>query len=347
MYSIRGAITANNTKTSIQDQAKILFDTIISSNNIPSNSIDCVFVSTTNDLTAASAASGIRLSSLYNNNIALFSSIEPDICDSLCCCIRLLVQAGGQLSSNTPKQHIYLNGAKILRPDIARVGIALDGPSGAGKSTIAKVLSQRLGIPYLDTGAMYRAFVLKLINTGAYKQNVNDVDTVTIDKAFETTRIEFGKQKPDSVYLDGVDVSSQIRTPQISQAASFISANGIVRQKMLKLQQDIIKQTTSCILDGRDIGTVVMPDADYKFFITASLEQRAERRVEQLQKSGQIVDYQNIKLDIQKRDHNDQNREFAPLKQAEDAVLIDTTDQSENQTIQNIIDIIMGRKSTN
>ena len=354
MYSIRGAITAQNTQQSIVQQTQKLYETIISTNSITNQRIDCVFVSTTKDLTAAYAAKGIRQSKLYDNNTALLSLLEPEIDNSLNACIRLLVQVDGEW--HTGIQHIYLDKAKILRPDIAHINIALDGPAGAGKSTIAKILAKKLGVSYLDTGAMYRALALKLIQQKTYldtksnqtqeltfdpslaqSQLQNAAAQAHIDQILSTTQIEFGSgDKQGVIYLDGVDVSSQIREQSISIAASTISANPSIRTAMVALQQQIASQT-SCVLDGRDIGTVVLPNADYKFFITASVDERANRRLQQIQNAGGRAALQQVKQDIMQRDHNDTTRKASPLQQASDALLLDTTSQTVEQTIQTLL----------
>ena len=191
------------------------------------------------------------------------------------------------------------------------IRIALDGPSGSGKSTIAKALSSKLNILYLDTGAMYRATALKAI-----KCNID------------------GTQH---TFLDGEDVSSKIREPHVSMMASNISSLKAVRLKMVDMQREIAK-STSCVLDGRDIGSYVLPNADYKFYITASVEVRANRRYKELLEKGHQVDFEELKKEIEQRDYNDKHRDFAPLTQAEDAVLIDTSDMS----IEEVCNTVLG-----
>ena len=201
------------------------------------------------------------------------------------------------------------------------IRIALDGPSGSGKSTIAKHLSKKLDILYLDTGAMYRATALKAI-----KENVDRLDAEKVALFINDIDIKIkyidGAQH---TYLDGEDVSEKIREPHVSMAASDISSLRCVRLKMVEMQREIANKT-SCILDGRDIGSYVLPNADYKFFITASVEVRANRRFIELTQKGHNVDYNQLKAEIEQRDYNDRNRDFAPLVQAKDAVVIDTSD---------------------
>lgn len=207
------------------------------------------------------------------------------------------------------------------------IRIAVDGPSGAGKSTIAKAVAQRLGIDYIDTGAMYRAIGYKMLKEGI---NVDDLEG--IQRLLDTTEIDFSK---GDIILDGQVINDLIRTPEISKQASSCSAVGIVREKLVDLQQKM-GRAKSVVMDGRDIGTVVFPDAEYKFFITASPEERAKRRYNELIEKGQKVNYDQVLADITDRDHNDSTREITPLRKAEDAIEVDTT----NMTIEEVIEYI-------
>jgi cytidylate kinase len=210
--------------------------------------------------------------------------------------------------------------------------IAIDGPSGAGKSTVARLLSKELGFEYIDTGAMYRALAYK-----AYKQNI-DINETNIAELLETTNITYYDNK---VFLDGENVEDLIRNEVISKAASKISSLKIVREKMVEIQRNIAKNK-NVVLEGRDIGTIVFPDAEHKFFITASLEERAKRRYEQLKLNNIEADYTNVINDMMKRDENDSTRKFSPLKPAEDAILIDTTNMDLNEVTKTIAQHIGG-----
>ena len=194
--------------------------------------------------------------------------------------------------------------------------IAVDGPSGAGKSTIAKAIAKKLNIDYIDTGAMYRAVGYKML-----KKGVALTDLEGLEKMLETTEIDFSE---GNIYLDGEIVNDYIRTPEISKQASDCSAIGMVRKKLVDLQQKM-GEAKSVIMDGRDIGTVVFPDAEFKFFITASAEERARRRYEELIAKGQDVTLEQVLTDLNTRDHNDSTREITPLRKADDAVEVDTT----------------------
>lgn len=213
--------------------------------------------------------------------------------------------------------------------------IALDGPSGSGKSTIAKRLSKELNVLYLDTGAMYRATALKALSLGIDTFDIQGVSTFIDDIDLEIKYID-GAQH---TYLDGVDVSEKIREPHVSMAASNISSLKCVRLKMVDMQRKIASKM-SCILDGRDIGSFVLPDADYKFYVTASVEVRADRRFKELTLKGHKIDYDLLKMEIQQRDNNDKNRDFAPLKKADDAIEIDTSFMTIEQVVNKVMSYI-------
>lgn len=195
--------------------------------------------------------------------------------------------------------------------------IALDGPAGSGKSTVAKILAKQLGIEYLDTGAMYRAVTLY------FSKKAIDIESSTaVEAALKSIQIDFEGGK---VLLNGDDVSEAIRLPEIAAKVSAVSAIKIVREAMVA-QQQCMASKKSIVMDGRDIGTVVLPDTAYKFYLTASIDARAKRRFEEMQAKGLHVSFDEIRDDIQRRDAYDMGREESPLRQADDAVLIDTTD---------------------
>lgn len=208
--------------------------------------------------------------------------------------------------------------------------IAIDGPSGAGKSTVAKTVAKVLGIEYIDTGAMYRAIGLKMLRLG-----IPFVEDEALLKMLEETDIDFADGK---VFLDGEDVSGLIRTNEISKAASDCSAFKSVRVKLVEIQQGLGKKK-SIIMEGRDICTVVLTDAEFKYFLTASAEERARRRYKELAEKDPSVDYDDILRQINERDYNDSHREVDPLRQAEDAILIDSSDMS----IDEVVDFIVKR----
>lgn len=219
------------------------------------------------------------------------------------------------------------------------INIAIDGPSGAGKSTIAKKAAAKLGYIYIDTGAMYRTVGLYLnrlgINIKAEKEKViNSLSGINIDIKYEN-----GEQH---IFLNGEDVSSLIRTPEISMAASDSGTVLEIREKMTHLQRNLAKNN-NCIMDGRDIGTFVLPDADVKIFLTADVRVRAERRYRELTEKGEQVKFEDVLSDMVLRDKNDSMREFMPLKKADDAILIDTSDLSLDESVDAVIKCIGDR----
>lgn len=215
------------------------------------------------------------------------------------------------------------------------IRIALDGPSGSGKSTIAKRLSAKLNILYLDTGAMYRATALKAISLGIDTLDESGVLTFIDNINLEIKYID-GTQH---TFLDGEDVSERIREPHVSMAASNISSLKCVRLKMVDMQRKIASEM-SCVLDGRDIGSYVLPNADYKFYITASVDVRADRRFKELSLKGHKVDFTQLKQEIEQRDYNDKTRDFAPLTKAVDAIEIDTSFMNVEQVISKVLSYI-------
>lgn len=216
-----------------------------------------------------------------------------------------------------------------------KITIALDGPSGSGKSTVAKELSKKLNILYLDTGAMYRATAVKAISLGIDTLDDKGVETFIHNIDLKIKYVD-GAQR---TFLDGVDVSEKIREPHVSMAASNISSLKSVRLKMVEMQRKIASEV-SCVLDGRDIGSFVLPDAEYKFYVTATVAVRAKRRFDELKAKGHDVDYNQLEQEIEQRDYNDKHRDFAPLVKANDAVEIDTSEMSVNEVVGKILSYI-------
>lgn len=216
--------------------------------------------------------------------------------------------------------------------------IAIDGPAGAGKSTIAKLIAKQLGLVYIDTGAMYRAVGLK-----AKRNNIACSEQEKIEEMLKNTEVELKNENgATAVYLDGENVSTEIRLPEISRMASDISAVPVVRYAMVEMQRSMANKTDT-ILDGRDIGTFVLPNADVKIFLTASVEERAERRYKELIARGENVKREDVRSDIEKRDYNDSHRALAPLKKADDATEVDTTGMTINQVCEKIISLVRNK----
>ncbi len=201
------------------------------------------------------------------------------------------------------------------------ISIAIDGPGGAGKSTIAKRLAKELGFYYVDTGAIYRTVAYFLDLLGVSTRDVDGVERY-IDEL--TISLEYDEEGAQHVIMNGMDVSEDIRSPEISMKASEVSAHAVVRDMLLDMQRDMAKKH-NVVMDGRDIGTVVLPRAQVKIFLTASVEVRAERRYQELCAKGKNEPYAQVLKELQKRDYQDSHREIAPLKQAKDAVVVDTS----------------------
>ncbi|HRX42978.1 MAG TPA: (d)CMP kinase [Clostridia bacterium] len=209
--------------------------------------------------------------------------------------------------------------------------VAIDGPAGAGKSTAAKQLSAMLGAIYLDTGAMYRTVALAAIRRG-----IDTSDEKALEEMLDQISIEIKfSDQGQVILLDGEEVNDYIRTPEVSLGASKVAVFPPVRHRMVEMQRDIASKNT-VVMDGRDIGTYVLKDARYKFFLTATVEMRAKRRYEEQKAKGMEADIEEIKRDIRFRDENDSSRAMAPLKQAEDAILIDTTNQSIDEMVEDM-----------
>ncbi len=212
--------------------------------------------------------------------------------------------------------------------------IAIDGPAGSGKSTISKEIAKELGIVYLDTGAMYRIFTLKLL-----KEGVSFEDRKRIGELLNNLDINI---ECDKFYLDGKDVSEEIRKPDVSENVSRVSAIGEIREKMVELQREFSK-SKNIILDGRDIGTVVFPEADLKIFLVADANERARRRYNELKEKEENISLETIYENILKRDRMDSDREVAPLKKAKDAIEVDTTDKNIDEVKKEILDIYFNK----
>lgn len=217
------------------------------------------------------------------------------------------------------------------------INIAIDGPAGAGKSTVAKRIAEIMHLTYVDTGAMYRALGLKAVRNGIDPGDAETVATMLPDTTVTFIKIN-GEQH---VVLDGEDVNEFIRTEEISHAASVISTLPEVRQKLVDLQREIARSTDT-VMDGRDIGTVVLPNTPYKFYVTASAEVRAKRRFIEYQQKGILGDmtYEDVLNEVKTRDERDMNREFSPLRPAENAVIIDTSEMSIDEAVDAVIEDI-------
>jgi len=221
------------------------------------------------------------------------------------------------------------------------IAVAIDGPAGAGKSSVAKAVGKQLGLLYVDTGALYRTVGLAALRKGVDPSSKAEVEALLKEISVE---MDFSETSGQVVLLNGEDVTCLIRTPEVSMTASDISALPIVREYLLGLQRNIAK-TKNVIMDGRDIGTVVLPDAQVKIFLTASPESRAERRYKELVEKGEKTTVKDVLRDVIKRDYNDTNRKAAPLRPAEDSVLVDTTNLDFDGSVETVAKIIRERIS--
>lgn len=319
MTIIRGATSLHeDAEDEIKSSVKELLDEIFAKNHLRKEQVKAFIFSLTTDIHAYHPAKAARESGY--DFAPLFTATEPEIKGGLKLCIRLMLLIEADLSA--PK-HVYQRGAKTLRKDITDIlNIALDGPAGSGKSTVAKILAKDYNILYLDTGAMYRACALKALRLGIDPKDGSAVENFlpSLD-----LKVEYKEGKQHTI-LDGDDVSAAIRENAVSMAASDVSAHAAVRVKMVEMQRKIAN-SMSCVLDGRDIGSTVLPNARFKFFITADSKVRATRRFNELKERGENVDFDKLHAEIVLRDKQDTEREFSPLVCAEDAVVIDTSDK--------------------
>lgn len=217
-----------------------------------------------------------------------------------------------------------------------KIAVAIDGPAGAGKSSIAKAVSKKLGYVYIDTGAMYRAVGLYALNNNIDPCDADGMLTAALEKINVEIKNECDTQK---IYLNGKDVTSDIRTPSASRAASDAATVKTVRQKLVQMQRQMAKNA-NVIMDGRDIATAVLPDAEVKIFLTASARNRAQRRYDELLKKGENADFDSVLRDITERDRNDSERKESPLTVAKDAQVIDNSDMDFEQSVEFVYDFI-------
>ena len=326
MTVIRGATTIEKDgREEISLAVKELLDEVFSINSLQKEEVKAFVFSLTMDIHSYHPAKAAR--ECGYDYAPLFAAVEPDIQGGLPLCIRLMLLT--DLVDERQVKHVYLKGAKALRTDLSETfNIALDGPAGSGKSTVAKILAKDYNILYLDTGAMYRACALKALRLG-----ISPKDSEGVGEMLKTLdlRVEYQDGKQVTM-IDGEDVSMAIRENAVSMAASDVSAHHSVRVKMVEMQREIAKRM-SCVLDGRDIGSAVLPDAKFKFFITADSAIRAKRRFDELSARGEIVDFDKLHAEIIARDKQDSEREFSPLVCADDAVVIDTSSMEIDEVV--------------
>lgn len=335
MTIIRGATTLqSDCKEEIFSSVKMLLDEIFEKNALNKDEVSGFLFSLTTDIHSYHPAKAAREAGY--DFAPLFAAIEPEIDGGLERCIRLMLFTE---RNDKEVKHIYQKGARILRKDISEIyNIALDGPAGSGKSTVAKILAKDYNILYLDTGAMYRACGLKALRLGVDPKDREAVEKMLPDL---NVKVEYSGGTQHTI-LDGEDVSLSIRENAVSMAASSISAHPAVRVKMVEMQREIAK-SMSCVLDGRDIGSTVLPDAKFKFYITADSKIRAMRRFKELQERGEVVEFEKLHAEIVARDKQDSEREFSPLVCADDAVVIDTSEMDVESVVAKVKAIIQSK----
>lgn len=334
MTSIRGAITAQkNTKESIGEATRQLLEAVMTVNGLePEQVVDILFTATS-DLNAVYPAAFAR--ELGLTEAGLMCMQEMSVEGSLRRCIRLLMHVEQSSKKQGDMRHVFLRDAAVLRPDLASFAVAIDGPSGAGKSTVAKQAAIALGLAYVDTGAMYRAIALYNIQRGT------DVkDRPAVERSLRQIDISVRpSENGQRLLLNGEDVTEALRTQPIAEGSSVVAAYEAVRHKLLTLQRTLAL-TGRVVMDGRDIGSQVLPWAQVKIYLDASLEARIERRVRELTEKGLTPDPAVVRQEIEIRDDRDLHRAFSPLTRAADAVYIDSSDLSLEDTVEKVTALI-------
>jgi len=326
---VRGATTvAENEREAILSAAEEMLAAIFSANGIQTDDIISILFTATKDITKAYPAEAARRLGVVNAGLCCYAEMHVE--GSLPLCVRTLVNIETEKKQNEMR-HIYLRGASGLRPDLKKNAIAVDGPGGSGKSTAARKVASALGFIYVDTGAMYRAAALYCMENGT-----DLADERAVCGALEKIHLDIkhvsGVQR---IFLNGGDVTDAIRTQAVAEGSSRLAVIGAVREKMVALQRGIAA-VNDVVMDGRDIGTHVLPDARLKIYMDASPEIRAKRRVAELEQKGVKADYAPVYGEIIIRDERDINRAHSPLTRAPDAVYMDTGAMGEDEVAEKI-----------
>jgi cytidylate kinase len=341
MLSIRGATTVSeNTRTAILEASEELLHAVIVANRLEPEDISEILFTATDDLTASYPAPAARAIGI--TGAALMCVAEMPVEGSLRKCIRLLMRAESKTSktpnapnaSSVKPRHVYRRGASALRPDLALVAVAIDGPNNAGKSTVARLLAKKLNADYIDTGALYRAVALYNLRNG---NDLRDGNAVIASLPNINIEVEFRPEGTPDFILNGETVTSELYTPKASEGASLVGVYPEVRDKLLRTQQ-YFALTRRIVMDGRDIGTRVLPWATVKIYLDARLDVQVEREIKKrrLQNKGLSLDPAEVRREVAERDERDKNRAVAPLTRADDAVYIDSSDMTPEETIEEI-----------
>lgn len=331
MTTIRGAITIeNNVAEEIIAATESLLQTIFDKNEIEIDNIVFIVFTATKDIDKAYPAVAARKMGVVDASLMCLQ--EMCVEGSLPMCIRVMVAING----GKPQKdvcHCYMKNAGVLRPDLKHSTVAIDGPVASGKSSISREAANRLSLKHIETGAMYRAVALHCMRKGITGREaiIDELDKFQLTVQFT--------DKGQRVYLDGDDVTDDLRTQEIAGAASSYAAIGEVRQKLVPLQRSLA-ENDDVIMDGRDIQTVVLPDADVKLFITASVDERTKRRCVDLEKKGEQCSFETVKRQIMERDSVDSGRADSPLLKSEDAVEIDTTELTFEESVEKVVGVI-------
>lgn len=336
IIAIRGATTcAQNTREHILDATQELLQGIIRENTVHETEIVNIMFTATPDITAAFPAEAARAIGL--TTVPLLGAQEIAVAGAPALCIRVMFLLDKELPRALVK-HVYLRGAVGLRPELVgvramrNINIAIDGPAGAGKSTVAKTVAKRMGLRYLDTGAMYRALTWLALERG-----LDLGDDTSLGKLAAT--LDFGLNTDSELTLAGRVLGDEIRTPQVNASVSLVSSHVGVRGIIVRQQQHLAN-CGGIVMDGRDIGTTVLAHAPVKIFLVADPKERARRRLRELESLGHKVDLAQVVEQIEQRDHFDSHRAVSPLLPAADAVIVDTTDLPIEKVISQILDIV-------
>lgn len=344
MRALRGATTVyENTREAIFSATQELISEMIEKNDINTGDMADIIFTVTPDLTAVFPAAAIRGMGICD--VPLLDMAAPDIDGALKMCIRVMIHINTDLD-NSDLKHIYLRGSKALRPDITdkkKISVAIDGPAGAGKSSVAKQVAKDMGYVYIDTGAMYRTVAVWAIENGVdieadKEELISSLDKIRIDIKYV--------DNIQRMYLNGCDVTERIRENDASMGASAVAVIPQVRKYLVAMQREM-GENGGVIMDGRDIATAVLPNAELKIYLTASVDERAGRRYREYIEKGIECDFEKIKEDVIKRDENDMNRAASPLRRSDDAILLDTTDKTFAESVDAIKKMIRETEEKN